>query len=297
MKSTNQPSALRKGAANTLTTIAAVALLAGATFIACGESSPPTQTTPTAAVAQEPQPQPTNTPEPAEVPNEEPTLMPANTMPPEPTVTEVPAAEQPAPTVMPEPEPEPTSTPAPPPPTAAPTLDPLWYARKQTGEVSPAGTYENHPYGPQLDLMDGNFDYFPNIAKKGKHFPPAPEFYVQRPLGKLLIDVQLELAEAEGLSVTQRSRIKDTDLIKSFMETAGWEIVDNEEPVVRFWGILSTHSMVHEYRIGFTVTYPVTSTQPRLLDGPLVLQQGGYPIKEFLGDATHTEPYVLQRVE
>ncbi len=165
------------------------------------------------------------------------------------------------------------------------------------GDHTPEVVITEHPYGPQLDLMDGKFDYFPGIEHGGRHFPPAPEFYVQAPLGMILNDVQLELAEAEGLGAAWAGRIRQTDLVESFARTAGWEIVDHEEPVVRFWGILSTQSMEHEYRIGFTVKYPVTEKQPWGLDGPLVHQQGGYPIKEFLGAGMHTEPYVIQRVE
>lgn len=66
----------------------------------------------------------------------------------------------------------------------------------------------------------GKFDYFPNIASKGRIFPPAPAFYVQRPLGgETMHDVILELAKAEGLNIANMGKIKDTDLLESFLET------------------------------------------------------------------------------
>lgn len=266
-----------------------------------GQPAPATPTDAPTAAMLEPTLAPTDAP-PQAMPTDTPLL----------TFTAEPATATPEPTQAPEPtvSPEELIAAILTPPSGA-DLDGVWWwkpagrPRYQSnefrfghpGDHTPEVVITEHPYGPQLDLMDGNFDHFPNIASKGRRFPPAPEFYVQRPLGWILDDITLELVEAEGLNIANIGTIKDTDLLESFLKTAGWEIVHNEETVVRFWGTLSAPSLKHDYRIGFTVKYQVVSEPSTFLSNSLVRRQGGYPIKEFLGEAVHDSPYVLQRVE
>ena len=180
-------------------------------------------------------------------------------------------------------------------------LESIWYAKKQTGETSPIGTYENHPYGPHLDLIDGKMDQFPHLVKSDYivEFPLAREYYLQWAFQTIAAEVAYEINKIEN---AQLGDPRDEELIYSFMQTAGWEIIDPEEPVLRFWAQLSGRSLENEYRIGFTVRYEDYPEEgppiPYQLQDIEITDAGGYPVQEFLkSPPIHLDKYILQRVE
>ena len=111
-----------------------------------------------------------------------------------------------------------------------------------------------HPYGPQLDLIDGRIDHFPEVVEKHREFYLAPNWYIGGPVSLIVPDVRLEISQLENIS---KGKVKRPELTASFMQTAGWEIVDHEEPVVRFWGTVTTE------RLGARVPARIHSQIPR----------------------------------
>ena len=306
MKSTNQHSTLRKGATKTITTIAAVVLLASATLVACGEDSPPTQTTPPEPTTERATATPVP-PTPTEVPPTAPAPTPTETAPPtavkanEPPVakaTEPPAAAAPTPEA-----PEPTEPPAPL-PTATPKVDGVWWARKQTGDTTPAGVYEEHPYSEQLDLLDGNFDHFPDLQKQspGRYgFGGAREYYTQDIWFAVRNTIAPTIEKAEG----RRSAYgREEEFVNELAEKLGWEVTSMEHAEVRYWATLGepykSHFLEGVYQIGFTLRFEADQQEPiisRLSGSLLDTTTTNYPIEKFLNHPTLVGDVIIERVE
>lgn len=306
------------------------------TLIACGASAEPEDVDSSSSAAVAPSVIPTNAPTagqpavaaPADTPTAaampEPTLVPTDAPPQAtptdtslPTSTAEPATATPEPTEVPEPtvSPEELIAAMLTPPASA-DLDGVWWWRpadrqryggsrylfSHPGDHTPAVIITEHPYGPQLDLIDGRFDHFPNLGQRHQEYPPAPEFYIKGALAPAIHDIIDNHIREEFINAFKTSsRHATAEIYESFLKTAGWEVVDHEEPVVRFWGTVTLTERdgrtQHDFVIGFTVTYEVLTDQPSPLDSSGVHRRGGYPIKEFLGGATHNGPYIFQRVE
>ena len=180
-----------------------------------------------------------------------------------------------------------------------PDLDGVWYAKKQTGETSSAGTYENHPYGAQLDLLDGVFDHHPHLTMPHAGFMHARGYY------QLAIQVTLEntfipkIAEAEGSFIGVASREAES-IFREFYEKSGWEVTSMEQAEVRYWATIGdphnpyspTHIKKRMYRIGFTIRFE--ADQPL----PYRMRMGvEYPIEKFLDHPTLVSDIIVEPVE
>ncbi len=165
-----------------------------------------------------------------------------------------------------------------------PDLEGIWYAKKQTGETSSAGTYENHPYGLQLDLMDGRLNHHPELDGQMNRTLSrvANEYYTER----AHTTVQFVIADKidEHMNHGTRKRAKTAE---DFVKTAGWEITHIERAEVRYWGTVQGLQIgstpAPEYRVGFTVQWETDQPIPPLMGDQVGgTNTGSYPIENFL---------------
>ena len=144
--------------------------------------------------------------------------------------------------------------------------------------------------------MDGRFQYheLPGV-KRHARFDKALEYYVGVARREMDQSFLYALAEAEGDESVVR-RIPGKEITSDFMETAAWEIVSGEKPVVRYWGVIgwakgNPGGLKHDYRVGFTVSFDVVDYKPRALG-----RYEEYPIDEFLDNPVVSD-FVLEAVE
>ena len=295
----------------------AVLVVLVAALVACGASGEPTSGEQSGSGAPAPTEAPTDTSVAAQ---------PTNPATSEPTETPT-ATEAPAPTIAPTSTPTqaaPTNTPAPtatsaPPPTPTQSVEELiaaittpgprvntegvwwWRAPKhERGELirdyTPQGVYEAHPHSEALDLMDGRFQYheLPGV-KRHARFDKALEYYVGVARREMDQSFLYALAEAEGDESVVR-RIPGKEITADFMETAAWEVVSGEKPVVRYWAVIgyakgNPGGLKNDYRVGLTVSFDVVDHKPRGLG-----KYEEYPTDQFLDNPVVSD-FLIEAIE
>ena len=286
-----------------------------AALVACGASGEPTSGEQSGGGAPAPKEAPTDTPvaaQPTSAAASVPTETLAVTAAPAPTIAPTSTPTQAAPTNT----PAPTATSAPAPTQSVAELiaaittpgprvntEGVWWWREpkhERGELvrdyTPQGVYETHPNSEALDLMDGRFQYheLPGV-KPHARFDEALEYYVGVARREMDQSFLYALAEAEGDESVVR-RIPGKEITSDFMETAAWEVVSGEKPVVRYWGVIgyakgNPGGLKHDYRVGFTVSFDVVDYKPRALG-----RYKEYPIDEFLDNPVVSD-FVLEAIE
>ena len=297
----------RKGRQHRITraatcTIGAIALLYAALTIACGQedtpvSAPPATTTPAAtATATPPTPTPTATPQ---VPPTEPaprtmTLQPAAS----------PPAAAPTPTTTPQESPPTPTAPAPAVAATAETPTVGWW-KDQVGhdewfvDYTPAGILEQHPYGPQLDLLDGRFDYHDALMTAPypglRGYSMIRDFYIRSLWSVMKKELTAALRESTGNSTYRTSR----QLRESMYEpgTIKWEVVDIEEPVVMYWVEINGvgYPTPQNYRVGFTVRYEIHEEALWAVEDAYSIPKNRPPLTEYLGNPAIVSDFVLEK--
>ena len=118
--------------------------------------------------------------------------------------------------------------------------------RRGIVDLTPAGIMENHPYGPQLDLIDEYITHFPNIKQQynATGTPNGNSWYLDH-VKEFIIRRELAQKIDGGKHEPGRDDIQYHSL--------QMEVISPTEPIVRYWGNVAFRNQA--YRLVLTVKY------------------------------------------
>ena len=164
----------------------------------------------------------------------------------------------------------------------APTPVGVWWWREQSGDFTPAGVLREHPDGVLLDLLDGFLDYHPPMTDHAL----VGDYYRER-VTRLLLDEVIQLMVDVDLMPADRVPLVEDDLFDQVGSRMGWEVIDAEAPLVRYWSLI--HVQQAAYRLGGVVAFAPDQW-------PVGIDYGS-PFRERLEPAEMVGSLVLERVQ
>ena len=164
----------------------------------------------------------------------------------------------------------------------SPTPVGVWWWRSNAGDFTPGGALRAHPYGAQLDLLDGVLDYHEPLG----YYTEVGTYY-RDVVSRLFVNEAFRLLTEAGDFHHEPKPADIAEVTDAAVHSLGWEVLDAERPVVRYWGDWRFENAV--YRLGGVIQFDVAPWPTDFAHGT-PFAEGALP-DGFVGSV------VLERVE